>query len=198
MDEKTETLRDVFLEVSDTETVTESQAESRGSLTDETNTEQRLGELIEEMRDRYEFQTDLGNDQLANLARQFYDGESDETIAAELDTTTTTVFDARMDIHLFREGDLALADRLVGFRKAVMDETPVTELREQFDASATAIQRCQQAVIARDEARRANDRYRDEFAEILADADLTGELTDSATKDGLEGATEGMETDVSF
>ena len=51
---------------------------------------------------------------------------------------------------------------------------------------------------AKDEARRASQRYRSEFEEILTDADLTVQLTASVRDDGLEEATEDIETDVDF
>ncbi|MFQ3295674.1 MAG: hypothetical protein ACI8VE_002763, partial [Natrialbaceae archaeon] len=53
-------------------------------------------------------------------------------------------------------------------------------------------------IRARDEARRSNDRFRDEFETILPDADLSTRLTGDVKEDGLDDATEGMETNVSF
>jgi hypothetical protein len=60
------------------------------------------------------------------------------------------------------------------------------------------VRRYRDALAARDESRAANDRYRDEFDSILADADLTGGLTDDVKEDGLRDATEDAEVDVSF
>jgi hypothetical protein len=53
-------------------------------------------------------------------------------------------------------------------------------------------------VAVRDEIRRVNGRFTDEFAELLTDADLEEGLTDDVKDDGLDEATEGMETNVSF
>jgi hypothetical protein len=46
--------------------------------------------------------------------------------------------------------------------------------------------------------RRANHRYRDAFADLLTDADLSTRLASDARRDGLEAATEDIETDVSL
>jgi hypothetical protein len=45
---------------------------------------------------------------------------------------------------------------------------------------------------------RANGRFRDAFAELLTDADLTDRLASDSREDGLGEATEDIETDVSF
>ena len=47
------------------------------------------------------------------------------------------------------------------------------------------------------ERRRVGDRFREQFDEILDDADLAS-LTEDVTRDGLDDATDGMENDLSF
>jgi hypothetical protein len=42
------------------------------------------------------------------------------------------------------------------------------------------------------------DRFRQEFERLLGDGDLADRLTDGVHEDGLDDATEGMETNVSF
>ncbi|MFC6756633.1 hypothetical protein ACFQER_07955 [Halomicroarcula sp. GCM10025894] len=71
MDEKTEQLRDIFMDVSDEASVTESQAAGRGSLTDtdEATVEERLGETVARMRERYDFRTALDDPALVGLVR---------------------------------------------------------------------------------------------------------------------------------
>jgi len=198
MDEKTESLREVFLEVSDTGTVTEAQSDARGTLTGDTSTDERLEAVLAEMRERYTFQTDLTDDQLLMIVRRFYDEDSDAAIADALGCSEQTVFKARLDLHCFREEDFEAPFAFDAFRRAVAQGAAVHDLVDQFDASPTTIRRYRQLLEARDQARRANDRYRDEFAELLADADLTGGLTQRAREDGLSEATEDMEIDVSF
>ncbi len=198
MDEKTESLREVFLEVSDTETVTEAQSDPRGTLTADTSVDERLEELLAEMRERYSFQTDLEDDQLLAVVRRFYDGDADSTIAEALECTERTIFEARLDLHCFREEDFEAPFAFDAFRRADTQGASVEDLADRFDVSTATARRYRQLLAARDRARRANDRYRDEFAELLADADLTGGLTRQAREDGLTEATEDMETDVSF
>ena len=198
MDEKTESLREVFLEVSDTETVTEAQSDARGTLTDDTSTDERLEAMLAEMRERYTFRSDLTDDQLLTVIRRFYDGDSDAAIADAVECSEQTVFEARLDLHCFREEDFEAPFAFDAFRRAVAQGASVEDLVDRFEASTATIRRYRQLLEARDQARRANDRYRDEFAELLADADLTGGLTQRAREDGLDEATEDMEIDVSF
>ena len=84
MDDKTAELRDIFLDATDGEgTVTERQAERRGSLVDgdPEAVDASLRDLVATMRDRYDFDTDLDADGYVRLIRGFYDGTDDDTLA---------------------------------------------------------------------------------------------------------------------
>jgi hypothetical protein len=73
MDEKTAELRDIFVEATGSETVTERQAEARGSLADAGGEDVAgVRELVERMRERYEFETDLDDDALVRVVRTFH------------------------------------------------------------------------------------------------------------------------------
>jgi len=199
MDEKTEELRDIFIDVTDSDTVTESQAAERGSLTDDAAVDERLAELVAEMRERYGFEADFDDEELCRLAHDFYDGADDADLAAELGVGRREIFRARLDLHLFRDRDLEAPFDLDEFRHRVTSDDAATgDLAEEFDVSPSTVRRYRRVVEAQDQSRRANDRYRDEFDSILGDADLAGPMTREAREDGLEDATEGMETDVSF
>lgn len=198
MDRKTEELRDIFMDVAEGETVTETQEESRGSLADRGDVEERLSDVVDRMRGRYAFRTDLDDDELCALVRGFYDGETDADLARDLDVSRHTVFRARMDLHLLRESDLDAPFDLAVLRDRLDDEDPLTDVADDLDVSASTVRRYRDALAARNESRGANDRYRDEFDSILADSDLTGGLTDDVKDDGLGDATEDAEVDVSF
>jgi len=109
MDDKTAELRDIFLDATDGEgTVTERQAERRGSLVDVDDPEavdDRLRELVAAMRERYDFDTDLDAEAYVALIRGFYDGDDDDALADSLETGRKTVVRARLDCHLVREDD---------------------------------------------------------------------------------------------
>jgi hypothetical protein len=168
MDDKTAELRDIFLDATDGEgTVTERQAERRGSLVDvddPAEVDEHLRDLVATMRERYDFETDLGTDAYVRLIRGFYAGEDDGALAEAVGIDRETVLRARLDCHLVREDD---------------DDTPAVE-------------------ASRERAVRANDRFRDAFAELLTDDDLSGRLASDSREDGLREATEDIETDVSF
>ena len=199
MDEKTRELRDIFVDVADDETVTEPQAEARGSLTDEDDRiTERLETVIARMRDRYEFDSDFGDDDLHTVVRRFYDGDGDGAIAAVLDSTRHAVFLARTDLHLLRESDSDAPFDLDELRDLLDAECTVSETAAVLDAAESTVRRYRRIVRTERESRQANGRFRDEFEEILTDVDLEGPMTDDVRETGLEDATDGMETDVSF
>ncbi|MFB6184555.1 MAG: conditioned medium-induced protein 4 [Haloarculaceae archaeon] len=214
MDEKTEELRDIFMDVADEETVTERQTEARGSLDerDEETVRGRLRDTIERMRDREAFRTDFETETYVDLVYGFYDGDDDATLASDLDLSEADAFAARADCHLLRDDDLdapvdheALADTL-----AEQDDRPVEDHLVEVDGDRLAaiaaaldvpesdLRRYRRALVARNDALRVSHRYGDQFEEILTDADLSGSLTEGVTRDGLEEATEDIETDLSL
>jgi hypothetical protein len=197
MDEKTEELRDIFTSVTDGEaTVTESQEDTRGSLEkDERSVEDRLADLIDQMRERYAFETDLSTAELRTVAQGFYEDRSDAAIAQDLGVDADAVFEARMSLHLYDDADVDGID-LSGFREAA--DRGTAALAAEYAVDPAQIERYRRVLAARDESIAANDRYRDEFESLLADADLSSHMTSDVRDDGLEDATEGMETDVSF
>ncbi|WP_408960036.1 conditioned medium-induced protein 4 [Natrinema sp. 74] len=196
MNDKTEELRDIFTNVTDgEETVTESQEDTRGSLErDERTDEERLESVVTQMRERYAFETALSDDDLIAVARGFYDDRSDAEIADEIDADGDAVFEARMSLHLVGEDDADEVD-LVAIRDREEDDAT---LADEYDVSEAQIRRYRRIAEAQDQSRAANDRYRDEFDSILADAELSERMTTDVREDGLEDATEGMETDVDF
>ena len=194
MDEKTEELRDIFLSVSDEESVTESQSEDRGSLL----TEQRgdLGVVIEQLREKFGFEVSLSDETRERLVENFYDGADDEELAATLDLDTETVFRARMDLHLLREDEPALDDETVDQIRASDDDAD--DLAAELGLSADDVGRCRAVLDARERSRRVSQRFRTAYEERLTDTELTDHLAADATEDGLDGATEGAETEVDF
>ncbi|MFC6726545.1 conditioned medium-induced protein 4, partial [Halobium palmae] len=105
MDEKTEELRDIFVETTGSDTVTEGQEEARGSLTDERSADERVAELVETMREEYAFVSGLDDDGYEAVVRRYHDGEDDAAIADALGVDPKTVFEARTDLHLVDDGD---------------------------------------------------------------------------------------------
>ncbi|WP_276254951.1 conditioned medium-induced protein 4 [Halomontanus rarus] len=196
MNDKTEELREIFTSVTDGEaTVTESQEATRGTLEkDEATVQERLENVITQMRERYEFETPLDDDELRVVARRFYEEESDADVADELDVDEDDVFEARMSLHLVGEEDADEVD-LVAIRDREDDEET---LADEYDVSTEQIRRYRRVAAAKDESRAANDRYRGEFDSILAEAELSERMASDVREDGLEDATEGMETDVSL
>lgn len=200
MDEKTRKLRDIFMDVAEDATVTERQEESRGSLATDDRVDERLRELVESMRERFDFRTALSTDALVGLVRGFYAGASDAEIAAELedDPDPETVARARADLHLVTEQDLDAPFDLDDLRDGLDEDRSVSDIADDLDADASIVRRYRHVVETERERKIVNDRYRDEFERLLADRDLEERLTGEVRETGLEDATEGMESNVSF
>ena len=198
MDEKTEELRDIFIDVRDEETVTEQQEESPGSLTDSKESTERLGDIVARMREEYEFATDLSDEALATVVEGFYRDFSDADIAKELGASGREVFRARMDLHLVRERDTDAPFELAALRDLLTEDRSTGEIADRLDISESTVRQYRRVVAAQDEARRVSERFQSEFEDVLLEAEMSEQFTDDMADDGLEEATEGTETNVSF
>jgi len=203
MDNKTEELRDIFLDVADEETVTESQEAERGSLTgDDRPVDGRLRGVLEEMREKFTFAAELSDEEYCELVRLFYDGADDGEIAAALSRSPEEIFAARLDLHLIRDddplGDAVGASELDAIHAMLATEDSAATIAEELGLDETTAERARAMVEAENRARRVSQRFRTSFEEILTDADLAVDLTGGAREDGLEEATEGAEVDVDF
>lgn len=198
MDEKTAELRDIFVSVTEEETVTDSQEDNRGSLTDESDTaETRLREGIEQLREKFGFTEDISDEKRCHLIERFYEGDSDEEIASAIDTDAETVFYARMDLHLVRDEEPLLEEGIVEMVREQSDASPA-ELAESTGADPDEIRRCRAVLDATERSRRVSHRFRTLFEEMMTDVELTGQIVADTQEDGLADATEGAETDVDF
>jgi hypothetical protein len=195
MDEKTERLRGIFMDVADEETVTETQAEQRGSLVRTETVDERLVDAVGRMRERFDFETTLDDEQLCTVIKRFYDGDGDGEIADELGATTGAVFAARMDLHLVAD-DAGL--NLAAVREGFEDGADAAEVADALGTDPDSVERAKRVLDARQESRLVSRRFRTEFEEILTDADIAVRLTADVQEDGLEEAAEDIETDVGF
>jgi hypothetical protein len=197
MDEKTAELRDLFVEATGTDTVTERQAEGRGTLVDR-DPEAAVRAVVAAMRERYPFTSDADGETLAAVVRAVHAGVDDAAIAADLGLDETAVRDARFDLHLVRESDRETPDGVAwaDLRRLAAEGASLGAVADDLGVDADAVALPYRAAMADDASRRVNDRFRGEFAAVLDDADLSDRLT--AMDDGLREATEDIETDVSF
>ena len=205
MDEKTEDLRDLFVDATGSETVTERQEESPGSLTDrdEDAVAARVTELVSAMRDRYGFGAELDDAGYRRVVRGFFDDEDDAAIAADLADGTGAVGPdairrARLDLHLVTGDDRDAPFEYAALKRAIAAGRDLDELAAELDIDRDAV--AEYAPVARAElaSTRANDRFSDEFRDLLTDAEIEGSHASDAREDGLREATEDIETDVSL
>jgi hypothetical protein len=196
MDEKTEQLREIFMDVADDATVTERQEADRGSLPTGDDADERVHAVIAEMRDRYEFSTGLDDDALVRVVRGYYGDETDTEIGDALDVSRETVARARLDLHLVRERDRDAPFELSALRTLLDEGGSVDGAADELGVSPSTVRRYRRVIQARTAARQVSERFRSEFEDALGV--VSEGFTDEATEDGLEDATEGMETNVSF
>ena len=200
MDEKTEQLRDIFMDISEDSTVTENQEQTRGSLASEARADERLESVITEMQERYEFTTTLSDDQLSTIVRGYFDGKSDAEIARDLGDTSLgkTVGRARIDLHLLREPDTDAPFELKRLRRLLDRGASIEKCAEELDVSKSTIRRYRRIVEIQAEKQRVQDRFYEEFENALTDRELSDRMATEIREDGLDDATEGMESNVSF
>ncbi len=199
MEEKTEELRELFLDVTDEETLTESQEDSRGSLTGERKpVDERLEAVIAQLDEKFGVTTSLSREQECQLVRLFYAGESDSAIASTLELSEADVFDARMALLLVRETDIPEQELRREHQRRLLTEGRVETVATETGLEETVVERAKAALTADERSGRVSHRFRIEFEEILTDADLTVQFTVSAHEDGLADATDGAEVDVEF
>jgi FixJ family two-component response regulator len=196
MDEKTESLRDIFIDVADESTVTDRQEDTRGSLARDGTPEERTEEVIEALDERYDRSTNLDETQLVDLVAAFYAGDNDDAIADALDESSRTVERARLDLHLVRERDTDAPIELSALRER-LDDADAATVAADLDIPESAVEHHRRVAETQAARRAVGDRFRDAFDEIYLDTDLDTH-TDEATRDGLEDATEGMENDLSL
>jgi len=201
MEEKTEQLRDIFMEVAEEESVTETQAQQRGSLLPADSVDDRLADVVDRMRDRFDFETDLDDASLTTVVTRFYDGADDTEIADALGCSPETAFGARMDLHLVRDEEPPLDPAPIRDRLDVdSDETSPSdgEIADELETDPDRVAHTRRVIETQQEARLVSHRFRTEFEEILTDADIAVQFTADTQEDGLEEAAEDIETDVEF
>jgi hypothetical protein len=197
MDEKTEELRDIFEEVTGEETVTEEQEESPGSLAggDEAAVVEGLTAVVSRMRDEYDFNADFSDGEYARIARSYYAGEDDTTIAESLGVDRREVVQARLDIHLVRDRDRDAPFELKRLRRLLNDDRSTSEIAEELDVATSTVRRYRRVVQTETEIRSVSARYQADFEDTLTDAGISHSMTSDMTEDGLEDATEGAEAE---
>jgi hypothetical protein len=215
MDEKTAALRDIFMDVAEDDTVTESQDDDRGSIAgaDEDAVDERLRAVVDQLRDRYDFGTGLSTAALVAVVRGFYDGDDDPTIAAALvqaagdgaagteGVDATTVFRARMDLHLVRDSDTDFPFEMAALRtqrEADAADPTVSEIAAELDADDATVERALRVAETQDAIRRVSHRYQSAFEDAIPDTALSIRLTETVQDDGLDEAAEDIETNTSF
>jgi hypothetical protein len=199
MDDRTEELKELFVQTTGEESVTEDQQEGPGDLSDDVaaaDATERVQELIARMRERYAFESGFDDETLTELVVGFHADESDGDLADQLGTDEETVFTARMDLHLIREADRDAPFPFKQLRELVVENVPLEARADRLESKAETVEHYSQVAAAELRSTRANHRFVDEFAELLTDTELTDSHAATARDDGLQEAAEDIETNT--
>jgi hypothetical protein len=217
MDDKTADLRDIFVETTGTETVTDRQQNDRGSLidSDDTTVDDRLQTIIRQLRNRFTDDLSLSDETLAHIAHGFFDPElnatthdndqwsraADAKLAASIDDPdidADTVFAARMSLHLITDADREAPFDLDRLRSLLAEGMSIKACADTLGTTTETVDRLKRVIEAEAESRQASYRFRASLANLLSDNALSERLATDARRDGLEPAIDDIETDVSL
>lgn len=195
-EDRTERLRELFVDVTGDTTVTEQQEPSPTVLGTQHDSDATLRETIQEMCEEYGIQTSLTVDELATVVRLFYDERSDTAIARELGDSSRdrTIARARINLQLFRETDFEAPFDLTHLREMMTNDLPTTSIAEQFNVSETTVRSYRRLLEQEREAIATDYAYPTRFQEILADDEFDDREPDPTLRyDGLSDAIEGAD-----
>ena len=217
MDEKTADLRDIFIETTGTETVTDEQQNDRGSLidSDDITVDDRLHAIITQIRNRFDDELSLSTETAALIARGFFNPQfnseagddnqwsriADAQLAASIDDPdidSETVFDVRMSLHLITDADRKAPFDLDRLRSLRAEGMTATACADTLETTTETVNRLVRVIEAEAESRQVSHRFRASLANLLSDSALSERLATDARRDGLEPAIDDMETDVSL
>lgn len=200
MDEKTEELRDIFMEVADSETLTEPQENARGCLTDTEADEDKIRTIIEQMQDQYTFEASLDVQTLVAIIRSYYQGYTDQEIAERLEGVQDVdeVRTARYDLHLISDEDRDAPFDITHLRDLLDSGQSTDEIADSLETSPALVEEYAHLVQIEEERRLVGDKFRAEFDRLVGENGVTDQLTEAIQETGLDEATEGLETDTGF
>lgn len=193
--ERTARLREIFLDVSDDETVTEHQQDTHSTLNSHA-ADERLGAIVREMCDKYDIRTSFEEDELVELVRLFHEGHSDTAIARTLgnENRDRTVARARINLHLFRESDLEAPFDMERHQELVEEQASTAAMATALDVSKSTVRAYRRTLDTKRAAAAVNHTYRTRFQEALADSEMARpESVRDALFDGLDDAIDGAQ-----
>jgi|GEM_PF-388642 len=202
MPDRTEELRELFESVTGTDSVTERQQRSHGTLSGTEEIRAALADAIDSMREDLDFETDLPTAVLVTVVERFYEGDSDEAIMTEISERHDAAIDseslarARLDLHLVRAEDRPPEDVIADLRAIQEGSKSVASVASALDREAETVRHWVAVRETQAQRRRTADRYRQSFETLLADRDIAERLTASLEETGLDEAVADQEVDV--
>lgn len=167
-----------------------------GSQRDISDFDRRIRETIEEMRERYDIRTQLTNEQLALLVREYFSGATDTEIAQQLGDASLdkTVSRARTRLHLFRDVDLDTKVDLNALMECLEAGNSASECGSNLGIAKSTANRYRRLIRAKRQADKVDNKYYKRFRDYC-DEDNPDLLPEAQSWDGLEDAVAGAGAD---
>lgn len=193
--EKVEQLTDIFHDIAGGSTTTQHQKQDRWS-TNHSGNDDTIQSVIQEMSNKYDIQTSLGEDELVTLVREYHNGKSDKGIARALGTPSRdkTVARARRKLHLFRESDFDAPFDINRLQEMVKQGKSTAAIADTLSTSESTVRTYSNVIAAETAAENTDHEYQRRFEDALdepAEFDeeqFTETLSDSARATGLDDA----------
>lgn len=186
MDKETQQLRDLFVDVTNEDTVTESQDPTGTAprVTPDTAPSDDLATVIMDIQDETGFTTQLTTDELVTLVTEYFAGASDYEIAEILGDTNRdkVVTRARINLHLFRDRDFDAPFDLAEFETQIENGLSIPDCAEQLGISRSTAWQYYRRLNLRAEAA-ANDHDYSQRLQHAAPTTTDTDASESATLD---------------
>lgn len=175
MEDKTEELRDIFLDVSDGEkTVVDRQQGDYPPDYGESNNEDsesvddRIEAVISDIEESG-LETSLSRAELVEVVRGYFTGLSDQEIATSVGDSSLdkTVRRARVQLHLFRAEDFDAPMEWGEFRSCIREGMTVRDCADRFDVGKSTVGWYRRVVVAQNEAIDQEWRNYIQFREVI-------------------------------
>jgi transposase-like protein len=165
--DRVERLKQLYIDLGGEPTSTERQHARRGDFPDEATVDERLGRVVERMRERYGFRTSLDRPALVAVVRGYYAGRSDAEVADRLGVSPETVARARVNLHLFRPADTEARFDVDALRTLLDGGANVADAAAELGVAPTTAGEYARVLRVQQEARVSGYRYPEEFEELL-------------------------------
>jgi predicted transcriptional regulator len=189
-------LLDLFTNITSKTKIVEPMKKIHGTLRDKDAIEREISLIMREILDQGYFKTKLAPRQLAKLVCTYYDDKNDTEIARELgdEKLSKTVARARVRLKLFRELDFKMPFDRIYMENLLESGKTMKEISEELGVSPSTLREYRHVI--EQEKDTTLDPYLERIRDVMEDRDLTEQMTQGLTQDGLKEAIDITEAEM--